>query len=246
MTRIAKGHRIEPGVNLHSADLRGADLYSVNLRDANLRDANLHSADLRGANLYSANLHGADIRGAKLVGANLHSADLRGANLAGANLIGAALNHADLRSANFYGADLSHANLTNANLIGADLIGAKLRGAKLRGAKLPDFQIPQTGEIIGWKKLDQNTVAKVMVPATARRTATLVGNKCRAPVLKTLGIYGPGRSSWRAVAPTRPGGACRTYEVGRVTVADWYDDDIRVDCTHGLHFFLTRRAAEMW
>jgi hypothetical protein len=211
MTRVVKGHRIEPGTNLISADLSRADLSRADLSYTNLRDANLSRADLRYANFY-----------------------------------GADLSHANLTNANLIGADLSHANLTNANLIGADLIGAKLRGAKLRGAKLPDFQIPQTGEIIGWKKLDQNTVAKVMVPATARRTATLVGDKCRATVLKTLEICGPGRSSWRAVAPTRPGGACRTYEVGKITVADWYDDDIQVECTHGLHFFLTRHEAEMW
>jgi uncharacterized protein YjbI with pentapeptide repeats len=225
MTRVVKGYEIGPGAALNYADLRSA----------NLRSANLIGTDLRSANLRSANLIGTDLRSANLIGT-----DLRRAYLTNANLIGT-----DLRSANLIGTDLRRAYLTNANLIGANLRGAKLHGADIRGAKLPDFQIPQTGEIIGWKKLDQNTVAKVLVPATARRTATLVGDKCRATVLKTLEIYGPGRSSWRAVAPTRSG-ACRTYAVGKVTVADWYDDDIRIECAHGLHFFLTRRAAEMW
>jgi hypothetical protein len=36
------------------------------------------------------------------------------------------------------------------------------------------------------------------------------------------------------------------YTVGAVTRADSYDDDIRVECTHGIHFFITKEEAEQW
>ena len=87
---------IKKGINLHWADLRGAnlceaDLCFANLRCANLTDANLYNSNLRGANLYRADLYGAYLRRVYLC-----DADLRGANLSGADLTGA-----DLRYANF-------------------------------------------------------------------------------------------------------------------------------------------------
>jgi hypothetical protein len=36
------------------------------------------------------------------------------------------------------------------------------------------------------------------------------------------------------------------YREGQMVYPDSYDDDIRVDCTHGIHFWLTRREAETW
>ena len=36
------------------------------------------------------------------------------------------------------------------------------------------------------------------------------------------------------------------YRVGKTVESDSYDDDIRVECSHGIHFFLTRKEAEEW
>jgi len=36
------------------------------------------------------------------------------------------------------------------------------------------------------------------------------------------------------------------YRVGELVYPDSYDPDIRVECTHGIHFFLTREEAESW
>jgi hypothetical protein len=36
------------------------------------------------------------------------------------------------------------------------------------------------------------------------------------------------------------------YVEGATYHPDTYDDDIRVECTHGVHFFLTREEAERW
>jgi len=73
------------------ADLEGVDLHRANLGGANLKDANLYCADLTGANLRDAHLSGAILHRANLSGANLIGAYLRGANLHGANLTGAIL-----------------------------------------------------------------------------------------------------------------------------------------------------------
>ena len=107
------------------------------------------------------------------------------------------------------------------------------RRAILTGAKLPHFQIPQQGTLTVWKKLSCGVVAKLLVPAKARRTASLVGRKCRAEWAKVLEGEGVSQHD----------GATR-YAPGEIVRPDRYDDDIRVECAPGIHFFLTREEAE--
>lgn len=134
---------------------------------------------------------------------------------------------ANLRGANLWRADLRDANLRDSNLLDSNL-----RGADLRGADLPNFQIcPQEGPFIAYKKVNTGVI-KVEIPAGARRTSSLVGRKCRAEYVIA---YGSGMS--------RRGGR---YQTGEVYRPDEYDDDIRVECTHGVHFFMTREEAEQW
>jgi hypothetical protein len=211
------------------ADLRGANLRGANLRGANLRGADLYGANLRGADLQGADLQGADLRSADLYGANLTGANLRGANLYGADLYGA-----DLTGANLRGANLRGANLYGADLYGANLYGADLRGADLTGAKLPNFAIcPEEGSFIGWKKVSGGAILKLLIPAEAKRTSSLVGRKCRAEFVQVLD--GEGVSSYDGKT---------YYNVGATIYPDKYDDNIRVECTSGIHFFITRKEAE--
>ncbi len=41
-------------------------------------------------------------------------------------------------------------------------------------------------------------------------------------------------------------GVDTVYEEGKEVRADSYDDDWRVECSHGIHWFLTRKEAEDW
>jgi hypothetical protein len=128
--------------------------------------------------------------------------------------------------------------LSGANLLGANLSGANLTGANLTGANLPHFQIvPEVGAFVGWKKLANGTIAKLEIPADAKRTSSLVGRKCRAS--KVVVLEGEGESP---TATTK-----LHYAPGMTVEADsYYDDDIRVECSHGIHFFLTKAEAEEW
>src|ERR1700682_828544 len=174
--------------------------------------------------LYGAHRRGADLYGADLYGANLYGADLYGADLRGADLYGA-----DLRGADLYGADLRGANLR-----GADLYGADLRGADLYGADLGNWQIvPETGTFEGYKKLNNKTITHIRIPEDAKRTSSLIGRKCRAS--HVICISGSGLSTHN----------CKTnYNPGTTVTADSFDPDIRVECSNGIHFFITRKEAE--
>jgi hypothetical protein len=174
----------------------------------------------------------ADLRGADLCNADLSGADLSNANLRSANLSGADLSNADLRSANLSGADLS-----NADLRGADLYNADLSSADISGAKLPHFQIvPCEGSFIAWKKTSRGVI-KIQIPARAKRVSSLVGRICRAEFVKVLSGPGCGGSS-----PTY--NTKLVYNKGDIVYADSFDPDIRLECTNGIHFFMTREEAE--
>jgi hypothetical protein len=183
------------------------------------------------ANLASANLHYANLTCTNLASANLLYANLRGANLASANLL-----YANLTCANLRGANLASANLAGADLAGADLTDAYLTGADMTNAKLPDFQLPD-GDLIVYKKVrtsaGKNRVITLVIPHDARRTASLIGNKCRAEfafVLKGSGfsVHDP---SFK-------------YTEGEMVRSGTYDADIRHECRPGIHFFCTQKEAE--
>ena len=183
-----------------------------------------------------ANLRGADLYGADLRAANLYGANLRAANLRGANLYGA-----DLRAANLYGADLRAANLRAANLRGANLYGADLRAANLYGADLSgteglaQFQVcPEVGAFIGFKKVD-SAIITLLIPADAKRVNAYGSRKCRAEFAYVLSVE---NSTGGLIAHHG-----FVYPRSGLVTPDSYDPDPRVECSHGIHFFITRQEA---
>jgi hypothetical protein len=200
-----------------------------------------------GADLTDADLTGTNLRGAILYGANLTCAILTGVDLTGADLTNAILTDADLTCADLRGANLTRAILTRANLTDAELTDAELTDAELTGAILPFFQIPQYGDLTVFKKLKSGVIAKLRIPNNAKRTASLVGRKCRAEYVEVLELFNcdgdivDSADSWCS-----NGLHVITYRVGDVVYPDKYCDDIRVECSHGIHFFLTLEEALDW
>ena len=213
--------------NLSGANLYGANLYGANLRYADLSGAFLENADLRYANLKSANLSGA----------NLSCANLKSANLCGANLYGA-----DLCGTNLYGANLRSANLKNANPRSANLSCANLAGADLSGVKYSEniaflaMQCPEEGAFVAWKKCKNNVIVKLLIPDDASRSSA-TSRKCRASKAVVLEVIG-------AEKGISTSDETFVYEVGKEVVPDSFDEDRWNECSHGIHFFPTRKEAE--
>jgi hypothetical protein len=228
---------LKPFANLSEADLSGADLRGADLRGADLCEAHLRGADLCGANLSRADLCGANLSRANLSEANLSEANLSGANLRGAdlceaNLHRANLREADLRGANLRGAHLSEANLSEAHLRGADLCGANLCEANLTDTKGLEQQcILPEGDIVGYKKLADGSIAVLRIPASAKRVNAHGSRKCRAEYALVVSGTGDARHK------------CFAYAPGWI-YPDKYDPDPRVECSHGIHFFITEQEAK--
>ena len=226
---------------LSRADLRGADLRDADLSGADLSDADLSDADLSRADLRGAVLRRAVLSGAVLSEADLSRVDLRGADLSEAVLNGAVLSDADLSEAVLRDADLSEADLRR-----ADLSRAVLSDADLSRADLPHFVVcPEEGAFVAYKRLAGGNLAKLEIPADAKRTSSLVGRKCRAEYARVLALSRDDGATWETSGEAVSGGHTTTarYVVGEIVRPDSYDDDIRVECTHGIHFFITLREA---
>ena len=223
-------------VNITFLSLTGKKLLKIVVPDDTPAEFQIREA-VRCAILSGANLRGADLSRANLSGAVLSHADLSCANLSCAKLSNASLNGADLSGADLSGADLNGADLSYANLSRAILSGA-IKDAK---TILPHYRIaPEVGSFIAFKKLRNNIVATLEIPAEAKRTSSLIGRKCRAEFAKVVAL-----SSNAVVGYAKhwPSGVF-PYHVGEIVRPDSFDDDIRLECANGIHFFMTRREAE--
>ena len=126
----------------------------------------------------------------------------------------------------------------------ADLRGADLRGANLYGVKNAQLALAMTmicpqGEIVGWKKAIANgkqIIVKLRIPTEAKRS-NATGRKCRAEFADVLEIDG-------ADVAHSDHDSNFEYRVGQRVVPDSFDDDRWDECSHGIHFFITREEAE--
>ena len=154
--------------------------------------------------------------------------------------------------ADLSGADLSGADLRGAYLSGAYLSRAYLSDADLRGAKhLPDMSftsiVPEQGAFVGWKKVrvegSGKYIVKLEILADAKRS-NATGRKCRCSAAKVLEIQtldgNPAEIDSITNTVYNP---AVTYTVGEVVYPDSFDDDRWNECSHGIHFFITRQEA---
>ena len=133
----------------------------------------------------------------------------------------------------------------------ADLRGADLRDAVLSGAKeLPDLPwtsiVPETGSFIGWKKVyaqGMSVIVKLEILADAKR-CNATGRKCRCSAAKVLEIQMlDGTPAGLDSVVNRAYTPHVTYTVGATVLPDSFDDDRWNECSHGIHFFITRQEA---
>ena len=150
--------------------------------------------------------------------------------------------------ANLSGANLSDANLSDANLSDANLSGANLSwadGLTLEKIKPFFWIVPEEGSFIGWKKLEHNCIAKLQIPALAQRTCNVKNRKCRAEYVKVLDIRDAENKKIKSALNTTHENKL-LYESGKIIRADSFNNDFMEDCSHGIHFFVTKREAEIW
>ena len=130
---------------------------------------------------------------------------------------------------------------SSSNLSYSDLRGSDLRGSNIEAAKNADLIIAQTsilveGDIIGYKKLSDGVIAKLLIPKEAKRS-NATGRKCRAEYADVLEVIGAdeGFSSHDGSF---------MYKAGVRVTPDKWDENRWNECSSGIHFFITKIEAE--
>jgi len=218
--------------------------------------ATRYNATLEGKQL---SLTGADLSRANLGDANLERANLERANLGDAYLGDAYLGDAYLGGANLERAYLERANLERANLGDAYLGDAYLGGANLERANLsgiktdektkidPMCTLPEEGSFIAWKAVrdfeGKSIVLKLEI--IGKHVSAYIGRKCRTDKARVIAAYGPlgGERTGKFYSKHTKS---FEYEVGSVVEEKNYDPSPLVECTTGIHFFMTRAEALEW
>ena len=197
------------------------------------------------ADLRDANLCGADLSEVNLRGALLRRVNLRSANLSGADLYAADLRDADLQWANLYKADLRESNLSGSKLQGSNIIDAHLGGSRFSEAKnFPSIPLvcPEEGEFVGFKKCN-DYIIKLLIPSDAKRSSSTT-RKCRASYAKVLSITSLSGDTVNIDSVTNTTYTPNiVYKIGEFVYPDSFDENRWNECSHGIHFFITRQEA---
>lgn len=212
-------------------------------RGLNLCRMDLRGLDLRGGNFSRVNFEGADLRGANLSGANLSGANLHTAKLKGTNLTEAILSRAFAAFVDFDGAVLARADLSGADFRGCQWNGSIWGDAKDTEVQVARVRVVPDGDVIGWKKLRGDRIAKLLIPRGARRSNGF-SRRCRAEYVLVLAVFD--KAGKAANSGTSKRDATLKYEVGKITKADGWDEDWANECSHGINFFITREEAEAY
>lgn len=158
----------------------------------------------------------------------------------------------NFRQASLRGVDLSHSVFYNCTLEESDISGANFHGASLNDINVDGviyddntsyfkLRCPQEGAFLGYKKLQDDRVAMLLIPAEAKRTSATL-NTCRCSMAKVLAIrsfdqrihydYGVSTINDDFI-----------YRVGQWVYADSFEENRWIEATHGIHFWMSFEEA---
>ena len=98
--------------------------------------------------------------------------------------------------------------------------------------------------MVVWKKLSEGVVAQLEIPNDAQRTNAIGSRKCRSSAAIVVALFKDG-VLFDGEAFDRHTGKTR-YKAGEVVLPDSYDDSALIECSNGIHWFLTREEAEAY
>ena len=132
---------------------------------------------------------------------------------------------------------MSKANLSEANLSYANLSEAIITNTILNAYLV----CPEEGEFIAWKCGKNGAIIKLKIPTDAQRMTSLVGRKCRTDKAVVFSIWDADGNEIQECGGWRNNDFI--YRKGETVVPDSYDPDIRIECSHGIHFFIIKQEA---
>ena len=137
----------------------------------------------------------------------------------------------------YYASDKLDAETLKAGALKAPWFALKYASDKLDAETIAKISapyniVPQTGDLIGWKKLKGGVICKLLIKDGTPRNSAF-GRKCRCE--RATVLDGDGVSMYDKKTK---------YKVGKEVVTDNYDTNRWKECSGGIHFFLTKEEAE--
>lgn len=127
----------------------------------------------------------------------------------------------------------------------ADLSSADLSDAKSIPF-IPKLEIcPSEGAFIGWKKVNDFIIKLQILEDSKRSSATTRKCRCdKALVLEIQNIKGENSGLTHILNTSQD--VDLDYIVGEIVYPDKFDEDRWNECSHGIHFFITRQEAVVY
>ena len=218
--------------NFSFANFSSADFSYANFSSANFRFADFSYANFSSADFYSANFHYANFSSADFSSANFRFADFSYANFSSADF-----SSADFHYANFNSADFSFAKFNSANFYSANFSSADFKNS------IFNYRItPETGKFIGWKKA-QGKIIKLEIQKAKNVSGGLVGRKLRTDKVKVLEIQDKEGKKLDLKSISSDYNEKFIYSVGKIITEKDFKKDDKIECSEGIHFFITRDEA---
>jgi len=95
--------------------------------------------------------------------------------------------------------------------------------------------IVPAGELLVWKKLEDGKLCQLRIPVEAARVGGCIGRKCRAEFAVVLEGGGISRHDHSF-----------KYRVGKTVRPHKFDPNPLIECSGGIHFFLTKEEAQAY
>ena len=124
---------------------------------------------------------------------------------------------------------------------------ANLSGADLRSAEYNEttaffaLVCPEEGDFIAWKKVGE-VIIKLRIPAEAKRSSA-TSRKCRCEYAEVLELQSLDGIPYNGDKVVGNNYVETIYKVGEIVRPDSWDEDRWNECSHGIHFFITRDEA---
>jgi hypothetical protein len=233
--------------SLENADCRNMDLRSVHFGTVNCTRTKFNGAIFKNSSFSEANLSHCSFANAVFTDCEFVGADLDYANFTGTVFISCDLT--GLKSAE----NTIFVSAINRRTIFGDAISEEQREDLLGHKQI----VPSKGSFIAWKAVaasnGENQIAEIEILDESKRVSTYgTERKCRASSVRVIALYRlDGEKSDETMADsltyTRNNPSIGyAYNVGEITFADSFNSNPNIECTNGIHFFMTFEEAVQW
>lgn len=240
--------------------------------DSNFEHAVIKECNFKSSTFYGAKFYGCDIDDTIFAKANIVRGDFETATISNTSFKSASANSAIFTSGSLYNVDFTDSYLQRAffnnvsmqnscKFKGALLDNTNFHESKIDIEDLNEVRIPHTtiglnmacpeeGAFIGWKYVRNNRdyyLIKLLIPEDAKRSSATT-RKCRCDKAFVLDIVDLFNESIHYEKCENPNAKIYTrekivYKVGETVYPDSWDEDRWVECSHGIHFFITKQEA---